>query len=400
MVGPLTFALLASALLVYDHLNQRVPALIFWLTLGLILAIFFRMLETSRRQFRALAEQDRAAVNDRVSGLRNRQSLEADIAAVLTAGDAWVLLLLELEGLGGLNDRLGYAAGDNVLRESAWRLAGAVMPLGGIAYRVAASRLAVLVPAGDRQLGEIVLAATGSLGDGEVESAIGRSYGEVTIPSEADGAEEALQVAGQRLAAHLRRRQRSARRQAHAALMAALDARHPELRAHLRATAYRAIALARRLQLDREQIDDISLAAELQQIGLLAVPEAVLEKDELDEAERAEVRSHTAAGERIVAAAPGLGDVAKLVRSSAEHFDGSGYPDGLAGDEIPIAARVIAVAVAFAALTEHRPGRDPVGPDEALEELRRNGGSQFDPRIVEALAADLTEEAAPLSTPA
>lgn len=88
------------------------------------------------------------------------------------------------------------------------------------------------------------------------------------------------------------------------------------------------------------------------------------------------------------------------MRSSAEHFDGSGYPDGLAGDAIPLGARVIAVSVAFAAMTQPRPYREPVSPDEALAEIRHSSGSQFDPRVVEALAGDLAEEAAPAATPA
>lgn len=395
VIGPLTFALLSIALLVYDHLNQRVPALVFWLTLGLIVTIVVRMLETNRRQSRELAKRRRDAVNDRVTGLRNRASLEADIAAAAAApGEGWVLVLLELEGLEAHNDRLGYSAGDEVLRQAARQLVDAVVPLGGIAYRLAASRLAVLVPIADRQVGEVVLAATGAQ-DEDPEALSGRSYGEVTIPSEATDPETAFQVAGRRLAVHRQRRHRSARRQAHAVLMAALDARRPETRDQLRVTAYRAISLSRRLGLEREEIDDIALAAELQPVGLLTVPDSVLEKEALDEAERALVRSHTAEGARIVAAAPGLATVARLVRSSAEHFDGSGYPDGLAGESIPIGARVIAVAVAFAAMTEPRPHRQPVNPGEALAELRRSSGSQFDPRVVEALAADLAEESVP-----
>lgn len=399
MIGPTIFALVSIALLVYDHLNQRVPALVFWLTLGLIVTVFARMLETNRRQSRALAQQRRDAVNDRVTGLRNRSSLEADIAAAATApGGGWVLVLLELEGFEAHNDRRGYNAGDEVIRRAGRQLVDAVSPLGGIAYRVAASRLAVLVPVGERPLGEIVLAATAQGAEGEGLS--GRSYGEVTIPEEAAAPEAAFQVAGKRLAAHRARRHRSARRQAHAVLMAALEARRPELRDHLRVTAYRAISLARRLGLDPEEIDDIALAAELQSVGLLAVPDAVLEKQALDEAERAIVRSHTAEGARIVSAAPGLATVARLLRSSAEHVDGSGYPDGLTGDAIPLGARVIAVAVAFAAMTERQPHREPVGPGEALAELRRNSGSQFDPRVVGALAEDLAEESASISAPA
>jgi diguanylate cyclase (GGDEF)-like protein len=401
VAGPFAFALVGIALLVYDHQSQRVPALVFWLTLGLILTVFLRMLETNRRQSRALALQRRDAVNDRVTGLRNRHSLEADIAAAAAApGEGWILILIELEGFEAHNDRLGYTAGDEVLRGFARQLVDTVMPLGGIGYRVAASRLAVLVPAGGQRLGEIVLALTGALQSDEIESPTGRSYGEVAIPKEAKDAEVAFQVAGRRLAAQRRRRHRSARRQAHAALMAVLEARSPELRDHLRVAAYRSISLARRLRLDREEIDDVALAAELQKIGLVAVPESVLEKEGLGEAELAMVRSHTAEGARIVGAAPGLTDVAALVRSSAEHFDGSGYPDGLTGDAIPLGSRVIAVAVAFAAMTERRPHCDPVEPDEALAELRRTSGGQFDPRVVEALVQDLAEEAVPVGAPA
>jgi len=399
MIGPIAFAVVGVGLLVYDHLNQRVPALVFWLTLGLIVVVFLRMVETNRRQSRALAKQRRDAFNDPVTGLRNRRSLEADIAAAAAArGAGWVLVLVELEGFEAENDRLGYAAGDEIVRGCARQLVDAVLPLGGIAYRVAAGRLAVLVPTGGRQLGEIVLAATGSMG-AESDASLGRCYGEVTIPAEAGDPEAAFQLAGRRLAAHRQRQNRSARRQAHAVLMAALSTRHPHLRDNQRAVAYRAIALARRLGMTREEIDDVALAAELQHVGLLAVPESVLEKEALDEAERAAVHSHTAEGAKIVSAAPGLAGVARLVRSSAERFDGGGYPDGLLGEAIPLGSRVIGVAVAFVAMTSPRPYREPVAPGEALAELRRHAGGQFDPGVVEALARDLAEEAAPAPVP-
>ena len=381
VIGPIAFALIGVTLLIYNHLNERLTDVVFWLTLGLILTVFLRMLETNRRQANALAKQRREALNDPVTGLRNRQSLEADLAAAATApGEGWVLVLLELEGLEAHNDRRGYAAGDAILHGLARQLVEAVAPLGGIAYRVAASRLAILVPAGEQRLGEIVLAASGSLRiEGEDVPALGRSYGEVAIPSEAGGAEAALQLASRRLAAQRRRQHRSARRQAHAVLMAALAARHPEMRDDLRLAAYRAIALARRLGLEREEIDDVALAAELQGIGLLAGPAA----------------SQAVEGETIVAAAPGLAPVAALVRSSGERFDGSGTPDGLAAEEIPLGARIIAVAVAFATLTSPRPERPAHSSAEAITELRRHAGSQFDPGIVDALAGDLAEETVP-----
>jgi HD-GYP domain-containing protein (c-di-GMP phosphodiesterase class II) len=394
--GPTLFAVVAIALLVYDHLNQRVPALVFWLTLGLIVAIFARTIDTLFKQSTVLEWHEESARSDQITGLENKAKLEADIEFRIESETAnHVLVLFELDGLQAYNDRFGFAAGDMLLRGFAANLVSSMIPLGGTAYRSDGGRFAVFAPATGNQLGEMVLAATASLRGGGDGTSLGTTYGEVAIPGEAQDPELALRIAGHRLAAHKQRQHRSARRQAHAVLIAALSARRPDLRDHLRVVAYRAIALGRRLGMDREEIDDVALAAELQDVGLLAVPESVLEKEALDEVERAAVRSHTAEGARIVAAAPGLASVARLVRSSGEYFDGSGYPDGLAGESIPLGSRVIAAAVAFAAMTERRPYREPVGPAEALAELRRNSGSQFDPRVVEALAVDLAEEAVP-----
>ncbi|HEX5762142.1 MAG TPA: HD domain-containing phosphohydrolase [Solirubrobacterales bacterium] len=397
VVGPLVFAVLGVGLLIYDHLNDRVTDVVFWLTLGLIVTVFGRMLETNRRQSRALAARRLAELNDRVTALPNRRQLEVDVRAVVAApGENRVLVLLELEGLQAVRDRDGDQAGDELLRHSAEILLATVVPMGGAVYRFGTNRFAVLAAQWEGRLGEALLAATDSLRTDDQEGMVSRSYGEVAIPDEARDSESAFQIAGQRLTAYRQRQQRSARRQAHAVLVAALSARRPELRDHLRAVAYRAISLARRLGIGTDEIDDISLAAELQDVGLLTVPESVLEKSGvLDEIEKAMLDRHTVAGEQIIGAAPGLVSVARLVRSSPERFDGHGFPDGLAGEAIPLGARIIAVAVAFAALTAQRPYRPALNTTEALAELQRCSGTQFDPRIVAALGADLAEESAP-----
>ncbi|MEX2107660.1 MAG: HD domain-containing phosphohydrolase, partial [Solirubrobacterales bacterium] len=364
IAGPTGFAVAAIGLLVYDHLNKRVSEILFWLTLGLIVTVFVRIIETNRRQSHALEEKERDALNDQITGLNTRRQLEADIeACVATPSDERILVLLELDGLQAYNDRFGYAAGDELLRHVATQLVNAVTPLDGGAYRLAASRLAVLVPAGHSRLGEIILAATGSLREDDNDLLIGRSYGEVTIPTDTDDVETAIQIAGHRLAVNKERQHRSARRQAQSVLMATLSARRPELRDELRIGAYRAISLARRLEVDRDQIDDIALAAELHCIGLMAIPEAILENEaRLEEIDPTAIRSYPVEGEAIIGAAPCLATVASLVRATCEHFDGSGHPDGLAGEAIPAGARIIAVAVAFAAMTSSRPHRGPPPP--------------------------------------
>ncbi len=401
LVGPLVFVAVAVSLLVYDHVNHRMPSVVFWLTLGLIVTVFARMLETNRKQRLALEEHDLEAFSDRVTGLPNRLTLCADIEAALAApGGARAFVLLEVDELQAYGDRYGYPAADDLLRRIAYCLVNIVKPLGGTAYRFDEGRFAVLVPAGQQQLGEVVLVATASLRGEDQEVPIGRTYGEVAIPGDAADAESAFQIAGQRLAAHKQGQHHSARRQAHAVLVAALSARRPELRDHLRAVTYRAISLARSLGLTREEIDDVALAAELQDVGLLAVPEAMLEKKgPLDETETALLHRHPLEGERMIVAAPGLAPVARLVRSSYERCDGTGYPDGLTGESIPLGSRIIAVAVAYAALTSNRPYREALTPGEALAELRRCAGTQFDPKVVEALAADLAEETAPAPGP-
>jgi HD-GYP domain-containing protein (c-di-GMP phosphodiesterase class II) len=111
----------------------------------------------------------------------------------------------------------------------------------------------------------------------------------------------------------------------------------------------------------------------------------------LDAEEWAFVRRHPLIGERIIGAAPALAPAARLVRSTHERFDGSGYPDGLAGDEIPLGARVIAVCDAFTAMTSPRPYAPQLTIPEAIAELRRCAGSQFDPTVVDQFSEMVVE---------
>jgi putative nucleotidyltransferase with HDIG domain len=140
---------------------------------------------------------------------------------------------------------------------------------------------------------------------------------------------------------------------------------------------------SRRLGLPEETIARIALAARLHDIGKVAIPDTILEKPgPLDEGEWQLMRSHTEIGARIIAAAPSLKDVAALVRSHHERYDGRGYPDGLAGDQIPLGSCVIAVCDAFVAMMRHRPYIDAITVVEALAELHRCSGSQFNPLVV------------------
>jgi two-component system, cell cycle response regulator len=139
-------------------------------------------------------------------------------------------------------------------------------------------------------------------------------------------------------------------------------------------------------------------AAELHDVGKVAIPDAILTKaGALDDAEWALMREHTAIGERILSAAPALSAVAGIVRSAHERIDGAGYPDRLAGDAIPLEARIVFVCDAFDAMTSARPYDAARTPAAAIAELRRGAGTQFDARVVEAFAAELAEGSAALT---
>jgi HD-GYP domain-containing protein (c-di-GMP phosphodiesterase class II) len=147
------------------------------------------------------------------------------------------------------------------------------------------------------------------------------------------------------------------------------------------------VAVGRELGLDEGELPALRAAGALHDIGKLAIPDAILSKPgPLTEAEWEFVRRHTVIGERILRAAPALAAVGPLVRASHEHFDGAGYPDGAAGEEIPLASRIVAVCDAYDAMTSPRPYRTAMSPEGALAELRACAGSQFDPMVVDAFA--------------
>jgi HD-GYP domain-containing protein (c-di-GMP phosphodiesterase class II) len=184
----------------------------------------------------------------------------------------------------------------------------------------------------------------------------------------------------------------SASRQSADVLLSALAERNPELGTHLRDVAALAANLAKRFRLPPEEVESIRQAAELHDVGKVAVPDAILFKPgRLSQEDWAFIRRHTLIGERIIGAAPALRRVGTIVRSTHENHDGTGYPDGLAGDQIPLGSRIIYVCDAFHAMTNDRAYRTAVDEESALAELRRCSGTQFDPQVVEEFCAALVD---------
>jgi putative nucleotidyltransferase with HDIG domain len=172
-----------------------------------------------------------------------------------------------------------------------------------------------------------------------------------------------------------------------AALSAAIEARDPYARGHSSRVTVFAQAMARRMDLDAERISILRLGALLHDVGKLAVPSSVLlKRGPLDQEELDQVRRHPEAGARMLRTLGAPDTILPLVLHHHERWDGSGYPMGRKGEEIPLEARVLCIADSFDAMTSTRPYRAPKTPDEALSELERCAGTQFDPELVDAFA--------------
>jgi two-component system, cell cycle response regulator len=343
-----------------------------------------QLLDASRRE----------ALTDSLTGLANRRKLLLDLEDEIEAvrdGGRRVLAVFDLNGFKTYNDSFGHPAGDALLTRLAVKLAAAVAP-GGSAYRMGGDEFCVLLSEPDPDLHRIAEALWES-GEGfDVTSA----YGLAVIPDDATTVSTALSVADERLYAHKELLAEIRRGTAHEPLLRTLAEREPELRAHVADVSSLAARVGRQLGLAPDELEELRLAAELHDVGKLAVPDVVLQKaGPLDPTEWGFIHSHTLIGQRILAAAPALRTVGAIVRSTHENWDGTGYPDGLAGESIPLAARIIGVCDAYSAITSDRPHRVARTRAEAVAELRRCAGLQFDPRVVELFCAVLADEDEP-----
>jgi diguanylate cyclase (GGDEF)-like protein len=382
---PIGFGLLSLTILVAGRLTDvSLPAV--GLACGALLSVLARLALTFRAHQAVLERTRGEAFTDPLTGLGNRRALASALRTRLDdpRPAPMILALFDLDGFKSYNDSFGHAAGDALLQRLASALR-AVLAAPASVYRMGGDEFCALLPGGDK--GEALLRAASAVltdhGDGFEISA---SLGSVRLPDDTDDVDEALRLADQRMYAEKHGvRSAGAAHEVKRALLSALAQRDPELSTHLDDVGRLAEEVARALGCGSGLVERVRIAAELHDIGKMAIPEAILAKPRgLSEGEWALMRQHTVAGERIIASSPALADVAPLVRSSHERWDGTGYPDRLRADEIPRGARIIAVCDSYHAMTSDRAYRQALNPETALAELRAGAGTQFDPEVVDA----------------
>jgi two-component system, cell cycle response regulator len=389
---PAVCAVVATGILVYDHF-ARLNLLAVVLSTGALVLVVGRLAVTFRENSRLFELTRQEATTDALTGLGNRRQLLADLERHLHADHVrpTILMLFDLDGFKGYNDTFGHPAGDALLTRLGEKLA-AVPGADGAAYRLGGDEFCLLAPVAEGEAEPLIDRACVALTERGEGFEIGTSFGAILLPDDATDASQALQVADERLYAQ-KYSHRGESDRTMAALLEALSAGEPELQDQVAGVGALAGDVGRMLGLRRDELEELDRAAQLHDLGKLAVPDEILSKPgPLDEREWAFVRQHTIVGERILRASPALRSVATVVRASHENWDGSGYPDSLTGDDIPLASRIIRICNAFVAMTSQRPYRDAMPVEEALTELERCAGSDFDPTVVRVLVARVRDE--------
>ena len=352
------------------------------------------------RAARGTAGSSGALSLDPVTGLADASQLRADLEEFVVEdlpGERLTLLILDLVGFKRYNDAFGFACGDALLRRLSRRLSE-VMKDRGRAYRLRGAQFAVVSP-GAKTAGLRAAASDAVLEIGEGFMVRG-AHGSVLLPDEAKSVSQALKLADQEIQA-----QRATLRShgldelsANGLRPATKIAKSPFDIVEL------AVAVAQHMGMTGHEVGHLESATSLRDVGMMALPDELAHAGGmLSEEDGQFVRLHTLAGERLLRSNFRMDAVADIVRASHEQWDGEGYPDGLAGDDIPLAARIVFVCCAFEDMTAHHAKRPPMETEMALRELQRGSGTLYDPCVVGAFVAIFSDRAGtadPVGSPA
>lgn len=358
---------------------------------------------------------EQQATIDPLTGLPNHRTLverlDEALANAQETGSSCGLVFMDIDHFKSINDRHGHSAGDEILRQFS-EAARSCLPPNGCVGRWGGEEFVAILPRSDPsktrenaehlrvcidrevQIGDKRLRVTCSLGVANYpQDALTRD----NLITQADRAMYAAKSLGRNQVRSAREplvleldraktevvTERAEMLETVDALLALLQARDYSVCQHAKRVGALSLKLAQALGLSENEAQTISLGGLLHNLGKVAISDAVLRTQGLHSGEE-----HPLIGAEILAPVPSLQAVAAIVRSHHERVDGSGYPAGLRGEEIPLGARIVAVADAYDALTSRRasPSRPAHSSTEALRELRAGSGSQFDPRIVEALS--------------
>lgn len=362
------------------------------------------------RRYRELADARRQAATDGLTGLANHRALQETLAREversLRHGRPVAVLMMDIDGFKLFNDTYGHQSGDGVLRQMAEVITRTSRDSDFVG-RYGGDEFMAILPETDREAAiSAVSRLLKALSLERVQTRVGDeiplavSVGVAVCPDDSSNKEELLayadaslyeakQVSGNSVvAAGGRADEDLAHRRTPFgvldSLVQAIDRKDRYTRKHSQQDAEFAVELGKNLGLSEAAVGALRIAGLLHDVGKIGVPDEILKKPgSLTEEERAIMRDHVRLSDLIVHGDPELRDVSEAIRSHHERWDGGGYPRHLKGEEIPLLGRILALVDAYSAMILDRPYRKALAHDEAVAELRRRAGTQFDPQLVD-----------------
>lgn len=362
-------------------------------TLGVV--IVFRDVSREKAHSR---EIEFLSYHDSLTGLYNRRYVEEAMGRLEASEKRPVsVIMADVNGLKITNDVFGHDAGDSLLK-SVGRLMQENSGKDDIVARLGGDEFVILMPGLGLEEAEAVIrrirdARVSIEGSG---LSLSLSLGCACKDGPGIGLQAALQRAEENMYQQKLLEGKSYRSAIISTLLATLYEKSSETEEHSKRLERYCHAIGRKLRLSTKELDELSLLALLHDIGKVGVDPGILMKPgPLDDSEWEEIRRHPEIGYRIAQATPELAAVAELILSHHERWDGRGYPRRLKGEEIPLACRILAPVDAYDAMTSDRAYRRAMTVEEAIAELERNAGGQFEPRMAALLAEILKEEREP-----
>ena len=360
---------------------------------------------------RLLERTRELSITDELTGLYNRRhfykELENETNRTRRYGRAFSMAMLDLDGFKEYNDRFGHTTGDSVLISFTRTLRSALRKTDS-AFRYGGDEFAVILPSSDAQRAKTIIQRvrakwTHAAGSRFAihDDRLGFSAGISQFPGDAETADGLVFLADTAL---FRSKRLGGNRSTLVselgaypaelldtttlnqvyALAATVDARDPSTYGHSKRVATISELIGKAVGLKGDELVKLHAAALLHDIGKIGVPDSILTKPQKPaKHEWKIIRQHSAEGARIIGYVRELSELANIVRHHHEWYDGTGYPDGLKGKDIPLGARIVSIADAYDTMTTPRPYRTIIKHGEACEELQRCSGTQFDPELVE-----------------
>jgi len=355
---------------------------------GLLVLVIGLYIEVKRRE-EAMDQVETQVITDSLTQVYNRYKLNA-MSDFLNdpANYPLGLIMTDLNGLKFVNDSFGHSAGDHLLKIAVNILKNALPENNDLVFRIGGDEVLLLVPSTDQaELDEVLNKIEFACDQTNfMEIPVSFALGSTLLKNESENFEAALRTADDRMYLDKLLNESSQGHQYIDALKQALREKSFETSEH----EHRIIAVSRimaeYIHLDKELIDSLELSAMFHDIGKIAVPESIIKKSSpLDTAEWTAIKRHPEVGSRIINGLFPSKHVEHGVLSHHEWWDGSGYPNGEKGSNIPIIARILSISDALDVMLQGRTYQAPVPLDDALTELRRCAGTQFDPELVTAL---------------